>query len=742
MATLLYRVGRWSFRRRWLVLSLWITLLVAAAGAAAALSEESTAVGSAALPGTESQQALDLLQERFPEQPIDGASARVVFVAPDGQTLQDPGPAATLKQVVTALQASPQVANVVDPVEAGVLSQDRRVAYSEVTYSVSGDKVTDEARTALADAADLGRDNGLRVEVAGDALEPQPEAGILEIVGVVVAGFVLIIALGSLIAAGLPLLTALVGVGISLLTITAVGGVINLNRDAAVLALMLGLAVSIDYALFIVMRYRTELVAGREPEDAAGRATGTAGSAVVFAGLTVIIALAGLAVLGIPLLTEDGLAAAGAIAVVVLVALTLMPALLGFAGRRILGRRGRVLGIFRGPEAGSGSGRPAGQRWVELVTRRPVVMLLIAVAVLGVIAVPAADLRLGIPDDGTAAQHTTQRKAYDLIAENFGAGVNGPLIAVVDAAGTGDTKGAAEQARTVILDLPDVADVSPPAVNQRGDTALLQIVPTGGPASESTEILVANIRERTEQVEAATGATLVVTGQTALNIDSSDRMGEALLPYLTIIVGLALILLLLAFRSVLIPVKAAIGYLLTVAATFGAVVAIFQWGWLSDITGIDDTAPIYSLLPILLVGMSFGLAMDYQVFLVSRMREEYAHGAAPTEAIVGGFRHSARVVTAAALIMISVFLGFFLSDDLSLKLFGFTLAAAVLFDAFLVRMTLMPAAMALLGRSVWWLPRWLDRILPNADIEGGNLRTGSAAPPTVVDAVSTGSKVS
>ncbi|MEV2250873.1 MMPL family transporter [Streptomyces sp. NPDC050147] len=727
MATLLYRVGRWSFRRRRLVLSLWIAVLVAVGGGAAALSEDSTAVGSSALPGTESQRALDLLKERFPEQPVDGASARVVFVAPDGETLRDKGPAATLEQVIGALRDAPQVAHAVDPIEAGVLSEDRRVAYSEVTYSVPGDKVTDAARTALTEAADAGREGGLAVEVGGDALEPQPEMSVLEIVGVVFAGFVLVVALGSVIAAGLPLLTAFVGVGVGLLAITAVSGLVTLNRDAAVLALMLGLAVSIDYALFIVMRYRSELVAGREPEDAAGRATGTAGSAVVFAGLTVIIALAGLAVLNIPLLTEDGLAAAGTIAVVVLVALTLMPALLGFAGRRVLGRQGRVLGIFRGPEAGSGTGRTAGQRWAELVTRRPLAMLLLAVVTLGAMAVPAADLRLGIPDDSTAAEHTTQRKAYDLIADNFGPGVNGPLIAVVDAGANGDPERAAEQARELIRKLPDVADVAPPAVNKQGNTALLQIVPDSGPASEDTENLVAAIRERTEAVEKDTDATLHITGQTAMDIDSSDRMGEALLPYLAIIVGLALVLLLLAFRSVLVPVKAAIGYLLTVAATFGAVVAIFQWGWLSAVTGIEDTAPIYSLMPILLVGMSFGLAMDYQVFLVSRMREEYAHGAAPTEAIVGGFRHSARVVTAAAIIMISVFLGFFLSEDLSLRLFGFTLAAAVLFDAFVVRMTLMPAAMALLGRSVWWLPGWLDRVLPNADIEGAGARPDDEA---------------
>ncbi|WP_165988146.1 MMPL family transporter [Streptomyces sp. YIM 98790] len=730
MATFLYRLGRWSYRRRRLVLALWLALLAATGAVAAALSEESTAIGSSVLPGTESQRALDLVKERFPEQPVDGASARVVFAAPEGQELDDPGPRQAVESVVGSLGEAPQVAYASDPFQTGAVSEDGRVGYSEVTYAVPGEDVTDDARDALTSAVEAGRDAGLTVEVGGDALEPQPELSVLEIVGVVIAGLVLIVALGSFVAAGLPLLTAFVGVGIGLLGIAAVGSLVTLNRDAAVLALMLGLAVSIDYALFIVMRHRSELAAGREPEEAAGRAVGTAGSAVVFAGLTVIIALAGLSVLGIPLLTEDGLAAAGTIAVVVLVALTLMPALLGFAGRRVTGRGGRILGVFRGPDAAA-TGRPtAGRRWAELVTRRPRSVLLIGVLTLGVIALPAADLRLGIPDDGTAAEHTTQRRAYDMLAESFGPGVNGPLVTVVDAAGADDPRAAAERTAELIGGLPRVAAVAPPAFNEQGDTALVEVTPAAGPAAEETEELVAAIRERTDRIEDETGAVIEVTGQTALDIDSSAKMGDALRPYLSIIVGLALVLLLLAFRSVLIPVKATIGYLLTVAATFGAVVAVFQWGWLSGITGIEQTAPIYNLLPILLVGMSFGLAMDYQVFLVTRMREEYAHGTAPGEAVVAGFAHGARVVTAAAVIMISVFLGFFLSEDLALKLFGFTLAAAVLFDAFVVRMTLMPAGMALLGRSVWWLPRRLDRVLPHADIEGVRLQagTGTATP--------------
>ncbi|MDX6230160.1 MAG: putative drug exporter of the superfamily [Frankiales bacterium] len=337
---------------------------------------------------------------------------------------------------------------------------------------------------------------------------------------------------------------------------------------------------------------------------------------------------------------------------------------------------------------------------------------------LGVVAIPAADLRLGLPDDGVAAPDTTQRKAYDLLSDGFGAGFNGPLMVVVDTSRSTDPKTAAQQVADTIDGLPDVVAVSPPTYNAAGDTALLQVIPGSGPTDQATTDLVTAIRAR----DYGAGTDVAVTGQTAVNIDVSDKLSAALLPYLLLVVGLAFVLLTLVFRSILVPLKATLGFLLTVLATFGAVVAVFQWGWLGGLFGVSQTGPIVSVLPILLIGIVFGLAMDYEVFLVTRMREEYVHGAPAEQAVVTGFGHGARVVTAAAIIMISVFAGFLLSSDPLIKMTGFALAIGIAFDAFVVRMTIVPAVMPLLGRTARWLPGWRNRILPNVDVDGEALR--------------------
>jgi RND superfamily putative drug exporter len=353
-----------------------------------------------------------------------------------------------------------------------------------------------------------------------------------------------------------------------------------------------------------------------------------------------------------------------------------------------------------------------------MIARRPVAVLLAAVAVLGVVAIPALDLHLGMPDDSTAAPETTQRKAYDLLADGFGPGFNAPLTVVVDTSG-GSAEAAAARVAQMIQGLDDVAAVTPAVVNQAGDTAVLTVIPKSGPSAAATEDLVRAIRQHDGSV---TGAAIGVTGLTAVNIDMSTKLGAALLPYLAIVVGLAFVLLTLVFRSLLVPLKAAAGFLLSIAATFGAVVAVFQWGWAADLLGVDQAGPIISFLPIFLVGIVFGLAMDYEVFLVTRMREEYIHGSDPRPAVINGFGHGARVVTAAAIIMISVFAGFILSPESIVKSIGFALGVAVLFDAIVVRMTIVPAVMTLLGRAAWWLPRWLDRALPDVDVEGEKLR--------------------
>ncbi|WP_438293395.1 MMPL family transporter [Streptomyces sp. HUAS TT7] len=727
MATFLYRLGRFAFRRRRYVALVWVALLALAGfGAASAATATSS---SFSIPGTEAQRAFDLLKERNPNASADGATARIVFKAPAGQKMADQANKAAVEKTVAGLKAgSDQVAAVTDPFKANAVSDNGKgpIAYVQVSYKTNAMELTDDTRDALKKSGDEAKKAGLTVEIGGDALQAMPEQGAGEIIGVIIAGVVLVITFGSLVAAGLPLLTALIGVGIGISTITALANVLDLGTTTGTLAMMIGLAVGIDYALFIVSRYRAELAEGREREEAAGRAVGTAGSAVVFAGLTVVIALVGLAVVNIPMLTKMGAAAAGTVVIAVLIALTLIPALLGFAGKRVLGRKARKAYEQGGKAA---EGKPnMGTRWASFVLRKPVWVLLVGVLGLGAIALPASSLQMGLPDDGSQPTSTTQRRAYDTLSEGFGPGFNGPLMVVVDGKDSPNPRAAADKTADAIKKLPDVGPVLPPLFNKDNgnNTATITVIPKSKPSSTQTEDLVHSIRDTNESIKAETGAKLLVTGSTAMNIDFSQKMNDALLPYLALVVGLAFLLLMVVFRSVLVPLKAALGFLLSVVAALGAVVAVFQWGWLGALFGVQQTGPIMSMMPIFMVGVVFGLAMDYEVFLVTRMREAYVHGERPGQAIVTGFKHGARVVTAAAVIMIAVFSGFIGSSEQMIKMIGFGLAIAVFFDAFIVRMAIVPAVLALLGAKAWWLPRWLDRVLPNVDVEGEGLRTQEA----------------
>ncbi|MEU3419524.1 MMPL family transporter [Streptomyces murinus] len=724
MATFLYRIGRLAFRRRHFVALIWVALLtLAGVGAASAPPAGNS---SFSIPGTEAQKAFDLLEQRFPGMSADGATARVVFKAPAGEKMTDKLNKAAVDKTVRELGHGSEVASVADPYTGHTVSRDGSIAYASVKYKVSGMELKDSSRDALKDAAQQARASGLTVEIGGDALTAMPEEGAGELIGIGIAAVVLVITFGSLLAAGLPLLTALIGVGIGVSSITALASVLDLGSTTSTLAMMIGLAVGIDYALFIVSRYRAELAEGREREEAAGRAVGTAGSAVVFAGLTVVIALVGLSVVNIPMLTKMGIAAAGTVAIAVLIALTMIPALLGYAGRKVkpAGEKSKLLG---GGRPAKKPGRPnMGTRWASFVVRRPVAVLLLGVIGLGAAAVPVSSLELGLPDDGSQPTSTTQRRAYDLLSEGFGAGFNGPLMVVVDAKGSAHPKTAFNEVGKEIKGLKDVVAVTPATPNKAGDTAIITVVPKSKPSSKSTEDLVHAIRDKGADITAKTDAKLLVTGSTAMNIDVSQRLNDALLPYLALVVGLAFLLLIVVFRSVLVPLKAALGFLLSVLAALGAVVAVFQWGWLSGLMNVQQTGPVMSMMPIFMVGVVFGLAMDYEVFLVTRMREAYVHGEKPTQAVVTGFRHGARVVTAAAVIMIAVFSGFIGSSESMVKMIGFGLAIAVFFDAFVVRMAIVPAVLALLGKRAWWLPKWLDRILPNVDVEGEGLHTQAA----------------
>ncbi|WP_030844976.1 MMPL family transporter [Streptomyces sp. NRRL S-475] len=729
MATFLYKLGRLSFRRRHFVALIWVALLtLAGAGAASAPAAGNS---SFSIPGTEAQKAFDLLEQRFPGTSADGATARVVFKAPSGEKMTDPGNKATVQDTVKELSDGSEVVRVTDPYQAKAVSKDGTIAYAQVSYKVSGMELDDAAKDALKDSAQDARKDGLTVEIGGDALQAVPHTGSSEIIGIAVAAVVLVITFGSLVAAGLPLLTALIGVGIGVSAITGLASALDLGSTTSTLAMMIGLAVGIDYALFIVSRYRAELAEGREREEAAGRAVGTAGSAVVFAGLTVVIALVGLSVVNIPMLTKMGIAAAGTVAIAVLIALTMIPALLGFAGRKVkpMGEKGKLPGRAKKQDEPGEQGRPAkpnlGTRWASFVVRRPLAVLLLGVIGLGAAAIPATSLELGLPDDGSQPTSTTQRRAYDLLSEGFGPGFNGPLMVVVDAKNSDDPKAVFTQTGDEIKGLKDVVTVTPAQPNKAGDTATITVIPGSQPSSVTTENLVHGIRDAGAGIKADTDANVLVTGSTAMNIDVSEKLNDALVPYLVLVVGLAFLLLIVVFRSILVPLKAALGFLLSVMAALGAVVAVFQWGWLSGLMGVEQTGPVMSMMPIFMVGVVFGLAMDYEVFLVTRMREAYVHGEKPAQAVVTGFRHGARVVTAAAVIMMAVFAGFIGSSESMVKMIGFGLAIAVFFDAFIVRMAIVPAVLALLDRKAWWLPKWLDRALPNVDVEGEGLRATS-----------------
>jgi RND superfamily putative drug exporter len=710
VAKLLYRLAHAARRRRGLVLGVWLLVLLIAGFSALGLSGQTT--NQFAIPGTQSQQALDHLRDKLPQ--AAGASGRIVFAAPQGRTLAESQP--LIDGVMAQIGKTEQVAGAFSPFVTQAVSPDQRIGLAQVQFSVSPPEVKESTKDAIKQAVKTAENAGLEVAYSQEIAGEMVAIGATEGIGVLIAALVLVLTFGSLVAAGLPLLTAIVGVGIGIGGLYGLTSVIDMSSTAPVLAMMLGLAVGIDYALFIVHRHRKQVLAGMEVNESIARAIGTAGSAVFFAGLTVIIALAGLTIVGIPFLSVMGLAAAATVAIAVLVALTLVPAILGFVGERIVSKKARAKASDEVPTK-----EPFGYRWARGVARKPITALVLIVVSLGALAIPAFSLEMGLPDDSTATEGSPQQRANALVTQAFGPGFSGPLIVVADLAPGTDPQAALGSLVGKLSSVQDVTRVVPAGVSTDGTTAVLQLIPGSGPSTEATKDLVSRLRELTGEIKAQTGSTIGVTGQTALNIDVSEKLADALPLYLLVIVGLSLILLAIMFRSILVPIKATAGFLLTVAASIGAVVAIFQWGWLGDLLGVSHGSPIISFLPILMTGILFGLAMDYEVFLVSGMRESFVKGSTPREAVIDGFGHSARVVTAAALIMTAVFMGFVFSHDTVIKSMGFALAFGVLIDAFVVRMTLVPALMTLFGKAAWWYPRPLDRITPNVDVEGETL---------------------
>ncbi|WP_314140117.1 MMPL family transporter [uncultured Plantibacter sp.] len=753
MSSLLYTLGRWAFGARRLVLILWIAVLALAGGGALLFNQGTDNAFS--IPGTESQEALDSLDHTFPQ--VAGASAQIIVVAPEGDTVEDAGVRSTIDDAVTALGDIGQVEQAVSPFDenvTGAVSEDQRAALISIQFDGAQTDITaatisdvEDAEASLAKALPAGAEASLGGQLFSNSL---PTLSVIELVGVVVALVVLILTFGSFLAAGMPLITALLGVGISMALIFVATVFGPISSTTPMLALMLGLAVGIDYALFIISRHQDGLRSGLDPAESAARATATAGSAVIFAGLTVIIALLGLAVANIPFLTTMGVAAAVGVAIAVVISLSLIPAMLGFAGERLrpkarrAGKRAAARGAAEAadgpqtavpephnavpehhnavPEPVEGHPNRFFLGWVRGVTRLPIVTIVAVVAVLGALAIPALSLRLALPDAGSLPEGDGARTTYDLVSEHFGEGFNGPLIVTGGIVGSTDPLELMADLKQEIEGLDGVAAVPLATPNATADTGIIQVIPSGSPDSQATKDLVAEIRGLHQYFQDEYGVDLQVTGFTAIGIDISDRLGGALLPFGLIVVGLSLVLLTMVFRSIWVPIKATLGYLLSVAASFGVVALVFEHGVFAEALHVARTGPVISFMPIILMGVLFGLAMDYEVFLVSRMREDFVHSGLAKRSVETGFLGSAKVVTAAAVIMFAVFAAFVPEGDTNIKPIALGLAVGVFVDAFIVRMTLVPAVLALLGDHAWYLPKWLDRILPSFDVEGEGLQ--------------------
>ncbi|MFT4030635.1 MAG: MMPL family transporter [Protaetiibacter sp.] len=735
MAILLSRIGRFAYRRAIPVLAAWI--LVAAAAIAGGLALGGTMRDSFEIPGTESQEAIDRLAAVFPQ--TAGASAQLVVHSTDAsiESLRD-----RIEAVVDELGDIDGVESAVSPFSeyaTDAISDDGLTAVVQVQFAGSSEEVAGETLAAVQEAGDELSGDSVQVEYGGRVFQAfHFGLSVVEVIGVLFAALVLVITFGSLLAAGLPLLSALLALGVSMGGILGLAAFTTLSTTTPMLALMIGLAVGIDYALFVLSRHRSQLARGADPEESAATAVATAGGSVVFAGVTVMIALLGLLIVGIPFLGWMGVTAAVAVLMAMLAALTLLPAIMGILKGRLAPKPGsrtaqraeamrdeaREGGAHDGgvdADADAAPRRTLGERWVDLVLRAPVAFILGVVALLGVAAVPATQLVLALPDGGSYSEEETARRAYDLIASAFGPGRNGPLIVTVDITQSTEVLDDLDAIAAELARVPGVASVGTPIPNETIDTAIIQVIPETGPSDPATTALVERIRELAPAIESDYDTPIAVTGSTAVAIDVSARLDAALLPFGLVVVGLSIVLLMMVFRSIVVPIKAALGYLLSVLASFGVVVAVFQWGWGAAALNVVP-GPILSFMPILLMAILFGLAMDYEVFLVSGMREAHVHGATPRQAIRRGFSGAARVVTAAALIMFFVFAAFVPEGEAMIKVIALGLAVGVAVDAFLVRMTLVPAVMALFGRHAWYLPGWLDRILPNVDVEGEGLR--------------------
>lgn len=672
-------------------------------------SQSGAASTDFAIPGTESQKAIDLLEDRFPA--AAGVDSQVVFTTADGK-LTDAEHKAAIAKSIAALKRLDDVVAVDDPTaEGGALSRDGRTGYATVRYSTDPIDIDKEQGEAFEKAANAGEGAGVTVETRGQLsdIAAEQEAPVGELAGIALAVILLTFLFRSFAAMFVTLFGALFGVVISQLILAAVSKPLGIPDFAVTIAVMLGLGAGIDYALLIFSRYREQVAAGDSPEEAMGRANATAGVSVVAAGLIVMVAIAGLLAVGIPLMGKMGVGAAIAVAGVVLSSIVVLPIFAG-ALKRFL--------YPKDPEHVAKS-EPF-ERWGARLTRNPVRATVLGGVLLLVLAVPLTDLRLGQPDDGNQPEEKTQRKAYDQLSAGFGPGFNGPLLLAIGPKGDGQVDQASLQTLSAAVGKTEgVATVAPPQPNEKGDAAIMSVIPTTSPQDERTSELVQRLRD--DVIPGARGdLNVYVGGQTAGFEDFSDKIASRLPVFIAIVIGLSILLLMAVFRSILVPLVSAVFNLLSIGAAYGVVVAVFQWGWGASLLGVGEDVPIISFVPLMMFAVLFGLSMDYNVFLLSRIREAYFEGDSPPESVVHGMSRIAKVVLVAGLIMAAVFLAFISGGDVIIKMFGLGLGAAILIDVLIVRMVISPALMTLLGDRAWWIPRWLDRVLPNVSLEGGH----------------------
>ncbi len=705
MSHLLARLARTlscHWKRSLLVAIGVLVLLIVAAGASGESSDDYS------VPGTESQQAIDLFQEHSPA--FGGADSTLVFTVDQGK-ISDPEPRAAIEDALAEVRKLDGVELVADPfAEGGQVSQDGTLAAVDVRYSTDPAQVEKEDGQALVDAAESA-EPAVQVEERGYLIDlaSEQDAPVGELIGVAIAIVLLTLLFRSGWAMFATLVGALLGVAAGQILLTVLAAPLGLPTFASVIAMMLGLGAGIDYALLIIGRYREQRAAGDSLHDAAARAGATAGTTVVAAGLIVMFAIAGLLVIGVPYVGKMGLGAAIAVGAVVVSALTILPIMMGAFGRRLVPKK---------PEHVPPSA--AFTRWGETVTRRPWLSIAAGVVVLLVFAVPLTQMRIGQPDDGNQPESRTQRVAYDQLTEAFGAGSNGPFLLAVDTPkGAAETEGQLRELEQAVADTPGIESVPPASISEDGEMATIFAIPTTAPQDERTSDLLDRLRDDViPQATADTPLEVYVGGNTAAFVDLSNKVAGRLPLFIAVVIGLSVLLLVMVFRSLWIPLVSAAFNLLSVAAAYGVVVGVFQEGFGASLIGAESGIPIISFLPVMLFAILFGLSMDYNVFLLSRMHEAYNEGDGPRESVIHGVGRIGKVVVFAGLIMSAVFLSFMTSNDVIAKMFGLGLGLAILIDVLIVRMVIAPAVVTLLGDRAWWMPAWLDRVLPNVSLEG------------------------